>query len=284
MSTKKRVNLTEPIKQDRQPNTTTNTVRNNQSRSKTPVRSYSVQERSKSKERPTKPPITPKPTKILSTPRPRLNIERPSSGSEKSNSGSSIDTGRGDRGNLRDSIRRAPSTSRSKTPVRTPTDDGRWPSITKSASKNIKNNISTLQTTKIDAKSSSRLSTLDLKSSTLDKYATLPRRRKEKTPTENVPSREPSENRAANLRKQLILSNRDSLISSTPISTGRTLPPYPRRSKQIKTKIYHEAISQTVVTGSDIESALKGEGVNVHQPGDVEKLDKNIQVRSIYTF
>lgn len=108
---------------------------------------------------------------------------------------------------------------------------------------------------------------------TLDKYGTLPRRRKEKssdsiqrTPKNAESSRESSLTRGSVLRSRLKES-----------SGTKVLPPYPRR-KVAKTKIYHEIGSQTVLTVPDIDRMCEGAAVNPGDPRDAEKMTTSVQV------
>lgn len=158
--------------------------------------------------------------------------------------------------------------SSTRTPTGTPSDDGRWPSV------NSKPAPLLAKTPRAETPIKSRLShVVDNKNNTLEKYATLPRRRKEKS-ADNINdvkrtlSRENSANRSSTLRRQ--------------ITPQKTLPPYPRKKAIPKTKIYHEISIQTALTNSDIEKALSGVAVNPSHPQDTEKCDKEIQADRSY--
>ncbi|XP_069672096.1 uro-adherence factor A isoform X2 [Periplaneta americana] len=169
------------------------------------------------------------------------------------------------------------------------TDDGRWPS---SANKphavlprSRGGSVVDGQGRKLNVASSSSTvssgSFMESKATALEKYATLPRRRRCKSPEIQVGlettlrshsvSRDPSLNRAASLRKQHYLREGGSL--------NKSLPPYPRRRFHGRTVIYHETSSQTALTASDVEKALAG--VAVKEPGNldaVETQEQEIQV------
>lgn len=262
---KKKVAVNEPTKSSKNPSTK-NVPRSLSSTPRVaPARSI-AQDRSKSKERDPK-VTTPRPstlkTAVTNTPRPKISQEKPSNLPETKNSSTN-----------KTRPTRSTSTSRTKTPVATPTDDGRWPSS------NNRNNAMTRSfrgsSVTSDAGSiKSRVNqlTLEQKNSTIEKYATLPRRRRERS-ADNIrdgnrpPSREPSINRAANLRKQ---PSRE----STP---ARNLPPYPKKKTTGKTRIYHEVSAQTCLTIDDVEKALAGVGIKPVNPYDVETVEKEIQV------
>nr|CAD7462864.1 unnamed protein product [Timema tahoe] len=141
-----------------------------------------------------------------------------------------------------------------------PNNDGRWPSSihrpqpssTKSREGSIMENTikKTVATSTIGMGEDT---IMESKASALEKYATLPRRRRYQSPETSVTEvhlrsqstgRDPSLNRAASLRKQL-------QVREPP----KSLPPYPRHHR---TRIYHETSIQTVLTGDDVERALTG--------------------------
>nr|CAD7438551.1 unnamed protein product [Timema bartmani] len=141
-----------------------------------------------------------------------------------------------------------------------PNNDGRWPSSihrpqpssTKSREGSIMENTNkkTVATSTIGMGEDT---IMESKASALEKYATLPRRRRYQSPETSVTEvhlrsqstgRDPSLNRAASLRKQL-------QVREPP----KSLPPYPRHHR---TRIYHETSIQTVLTGDDVERALTG--------------------------
>ena len=167
------------------------------------------------------------------------------------------------------------------------TDDGRWPS---SANKQHSvtprsrgGSVIEGQSRKFNLNSSSIASSsfMESKASALEKYATLPRRRRCKSPDVSITmetplrslsvSRDPSLNRAASLRKQHRLREGSSL--------NKSLPPYPRRRFPAKTVIYHETSSQTALTAEDVENALTGVPVRELGPLDaVETHEQEVQV------
>jgi hypothetical protein len=172
------------------------------------------------------------------------------------------------------------------------TDDGRWPS---SASKSHSVTPRSRGGSAVDGQprklnvsgSSSVVSSLfmESKATALEKYATLPRRRRCKSPDVQTTfettvrshsmSRDPSLNRAASLRKQH--HQREG------ISLNKSLPPYPRRRYHGRTVIYHETSSQTALTASDVEKALAG--VSVKEPGSHDAIrtqDQEVQASFLF--
>lgn len=158
---------------------------------------------------------------------------------------------------------RTPSISQ-RTPSCTPsTDDGRWPSIGGRGIKNFNRNgnnsaCGTPDSLVIKTKIGSIV--LDNKSNN-DKFATLPRRRREKS-EENL-----YENRSSRSNS----ATRDRMTSSTIVrrSSYRESPstktPHLPRSRKISTKtmIYHEASIQTAITCRDMEDAFAGNPRNI---------------------
>ncbi|KRT86525.1 hypothetical protein AMK59_1183, partial [Oryctes borbonicus] len=160
------------------------------------------------------------------------------------------------------------------TPTTTPTDDGRWPSIHSKPAPSLTRSFRGLLPSETAVKN--RLQTSEAKN-TLEKYGTLPRRRKEKSADsirelqKKPNSRDSSASRsntAATLKKQ----------NSREGTPAKTLPPYPRKKPLPKTKIYHETSVQTAWTVSDIEKALAGAVVTPTDPKDAEKYDQEVQV------
>ncbi|XP_055687732.1 uncharacterized protein LOC129792567 [Lutzomyia longipalpis] len=155
------------------------------------------------------------------------------------------------------SINRTPSLSRGRTPAATPTDDGRWPSVGSRNGPSVPRagrlSISTPTAEVVTVRT--RLGNMALeKSSPLEKYGTLPRRRKE-TPPEEPERSSRSNSMTRDLRKKAM--SRD--------SATKTLPAYPKSSScssskkaSPKTKIYHESASQTAMTCKDVEDAFGG--------------------------
>ncbi|CAH1969514.1 unnamed protein product [Acanthoscelides obtectus] len=152
------------------------------------------------------------------------------------------------------------TSSTGRVPSATPTDDGRWPSIHSTPaplmSRSLKGHI--------DTTIRGKLSQTDTK--TIEKYATLPRRSKEKTETpKKTSSRE-------NLQR-IAVTRRSSRESPSKLSSSLYLP----KSKQ-KVRIYHELGAQTALTMSDLENALAGIAITPKTPVDNETFDKEVHV------
>ncbi|XP_066998165.2 serine-rich adhesin for platelets [Anabrus simplex] len=175
---------------------------------------------------------------------------------------------------------------RNKADITSASDDGRWPPpSTKSVStpRSRGGSLAESQSKKSALSSSSSIGTngtiIESKASALEKYATLPRRRRRESPenyaTENHQrshsvSRDPSLNRAASLRKQHHQKDRN---------LGKALPPYPRRKIQGRTRIFHEISVQTALTADDVTNALAGIGIQDYIPvRPVERQDQEVQV------
>lgn len=184
--------------------------------------------------------------------------------------------------NIKKTVSRAASINRTPAAT-TPSDDGRWPSINSKPAPLLSKNV------RLEQKRF--LQQTEAKSSALDKYATLPRRRKERESlliqNETVKKREGSVGRTTG-----------TLITTTPATATattifrrqvshskeaiqqKTLPPYPRKRPspaQSKTRIYHEFGSQTALTSQDIERAFNGLVVTPQRPQDTEKCDREVQ-------
>ncbi|XP_063921651.1 nuclear anchorage protein 1 isoform X2 [Zophobas morio] len=143
-----------------------------------------------------------------------------------------------------------PSSARAvKTPCVTPTDDGRWPSINSKPAPLMSRSLRGI----LDAP---KLRQMDTK--TIEKYATLPRRRKDKLNEET--------------KKEPIR------IVKKPGSKETTPSKNTLLKKKQKIKIYHETMVQTALTVSDVDKAFAGLNVTPLAPTDVEKCDKNEQV------
>jgi len=173
------------------------------------------------------------------------------------------------------------------------TDDGRWPSsASKTHSLTSRSRGSSVvdgQPRKLNVSGSSSLvstSSMESKATALEKYATLPRRRRckspeiqttlEKTVRSHSVSRDPSLNRAASLRKQHHQKEGSIL--------NKSLPPYPRRKYRARTVIYHETGSQTVLTATDLERAEAGLPVKQSGPLDVVETQHQEVQASIWSF
>lgn len=192
-------------------------------------------------------------------------------------------------------LSRTPSLTRGRTPLATPTncDDGRWPSI---------GNRSALQTPRVlktNTNSAAATPTnpdtliirtrigniqLDSKSSTFDKYATLPRRRKERS-VENLTqagsrSSSVTRNNLDSLPNRMTSSVVRKLPSSTTMTSNKSLPAYPKIAKKPvvpKTKIYHEMSVQTAITCKDVDDAFSGNLKNLPRIDAVEMKTKETQ-------
>lgn len=171
------------------------------------------------------------------------------------------------------------STSNKKS---TPTDDGRWPSSVNKS--HIQKNRPLLVSEKKPSVMTSSFSSVESKATALEKYATLPRRRRKSA--ENLSgnelrsSREPSLNRTASLRRSKVQAT---LSTNLPHASTKTMPPYPRKSRPSKIKIYHEISIQTSLTGSDLEKGLCGSPLpDVHSR--VETANCGVQVRIVLSY
>lgn len=171
---------------------------------------------------------------------------------------------------------RTPSTTRARTPGATPTDDGRWPSVGgRSSNLGTPKSARATTTEQFIIKTKVGHILLDSKNSSLDKYATLPRRRKEKSADDL---------KDKNIRSSSI--TRDNRMTSStivlkkPTNTGtptKSLPFYPRLRKPVpKTKIYHETSVQTAITSKDVEDAFAGCAKNIKIDA-VEMITKETQ-------
>uniref|UniRef100_A0A1B6BYH6 Uncharacterized protein n=1 Tax=Clastoptera arizonana TaxID=38151 RepID=A0A1B6BYH6_9HEMI len=153
-----------------------------------------------------------------------------------------------------------------------PTDDGRWPSTVNK----IIQKTRPVQSDKKSSVMSSSFSSIEGKANALEKYATLPRRYRKSAENlsgnEIKSSRDPSLNRTASLRRSKVLNS----LSATQPST-KTMPPYPKKLRQNKIRIYHEISVQTVLTSSDLEKGLNGTSLpNVHSR--IVTMNREVQV------
>lgn len=164
----------------------------------------------------------------------------------------------------RPSSARTPSTTR--TPQVTPTDDGRWPSVNSKPAPLMARSLKGA----IDPTKPKPITQMETK--TIEKYATLPRRKKEKSaesikdPPKKTNSRESSSNRLSVSKK---LPSRETTPSKYSM--------YTNKAKQ-KVKIYHETSIQTALTMTDVEKALNGEVVTLKDPNEREKCHAEVQV------
>lgn len=141
----------------------------------------------------------------------------------------------------------------------TPVEDGRWPYHRQPSSMTRSFRAS------IDQKP--KLSPMDNK--TIEKYATLPRRKKEKDKVADGSKEEKKPNFSA------LVINKKSSKENTPSKMFSSL--YLPKTK-VKTKIYHEMNIQTALTMSDIEKVFKGAFVSPKDPEETEKCSKQVQV------
>ncbi|XP_076266026.1 microtubule-binding protein cornetto isoform X1 [Rhynchophorus ferrugineus] len=135
----------------------------------------------------------------------------------------------------------------------TPTEDGRW------LSKPPPSSMTRSLRSSVDVKPK----LTQVESKTIEKYATLPRRKKEKDKT--VP--EKGTNTPTSASKKLTKDTPSKIFSSLYLSKTKT-----------KTKIYHEMNTQTALTMTDIEQAFGGAPVSPKDPKDIEQYTKEIQV------
>lgn len=189
-------------------------------------------------------------------------------------------------------LSRTPSLTRGRTPLATPTngtDDGRWPSInrTVSSTPRVARNPPQIMTPDgLVIRTRIGNIQLDNKSSTLDKYATLPRRRKEKS-IEDLAKSSASGSRSNSQTRNNgdALPNRMTsslMMKKKEISPPqqKTLPVYPkiaRKPNVPKTKIYHEISVQTAITSRDVEEAFAGNPMNLPRVDAVEMKTKETQ-------
>lgn len=142
--------------------------------------------------------------------------------------------------------------SSTRTPSTTPTDDGRWPSINSKPaplmSRSLKGQIDSPRP---------KITAMDTK--TIEKYATLPRRSKEKTADK--------ETKKPNSRENTITKKNSRMSSSL----------FNPKTKQ-KVKIYHELCVQTALTMTDLDNALSGIPILPKNPKDSETCDKECHV------
>lgn len=168
---------------------------------------------------------------------------------------------------------RTPSASRSRTPGTPTVEDGRWPSTGTKPSVGTKSGRAGSATPEnVIVKTRVGLLNLDLKSPTADKFATLPRRRREKSSDDLY-----SNARSSSVQRDKMTSSirRQQSLRDSPSARTMSLP---RRSKTIpKTKIYHETTVQTAMTGKDIEDAFGGikKDINIES---IETRNKSSQV------
>lgn len=168
-------------------------------------------------------------------------------------------------------VSRTPSVTRGRTPLATPTDDGRWPSVGGKGT-------TTPRAATIRAGSAApegiliktRVGTIALEakqSNPLDKFGTLPRRRREKSAEDlkGSSSRSESVTRDQNRMTTSLVKKLPTTRQDTPV---KSLPSYPKlatATKKLvqKTKIYHEISIQTAITCQDVDDAFNGKAKDI---------------------
>lgn len=158
---------------------------------------------------------------------------------------------------------RTPSVTRGRTPVATPTDDGRWPSVGGKNGGSSTPKSSRVSNEGVTIKTRVGAIALDMtKSSSHDKFATLPRRRKEKS-ADDLKNTSPRSNSITRDNRMTTSMIKKQISVTTPSKPA--LPPFPNRTttpsqrKPVpKTKIYHETSVQTAITCQDVENAFSG--------------------------
>lgn len=180
-------------------------------------------------------------------------------------------------------LSRTPSLNRGqRTPITPINDDGRWPSISNKnpTPRSVRGSSAAPEGLIIRTRLGNIQ--LDNKSSTFDKYATLPRRRKEKSveDLQTVGSRSSSVTRES-LPNRMTSSMMKKLptkeTGSTPV---KSLPAYPKIAKKPivpKTKIFHETAVQTAITNKDLDDAFSGKSTSLPRVDAVEMVAKETQ-------
>uniref|UniRef100_A0A182XA35 Cornetto n=1 Tax=Anopheles quadriannulatus TaxID=34691 RepID=A0A182XA35_ANOQN len=226
------------------------------------------------------------PTKPMPPPRRPLKPDSLPTGIKDSPSGQRV------------TVSRTPSITRGRTPLGTPTDDGRWPSVGGKGGVSCSGGNTTPRSMRASSVApdggtmsiKTRIGPLSLDGgkggaatgspmslpSGVDKFATLPRRRKERSAEDlkagvggagsgsrsNSVTRDQSTNRmAVSLFKKLPASSK----AAEQASPGNKIsasshPRLAAATKKLihKTKIYHETSVQTAITGKDVEDAFGG--------------------------
>ncbi|XP_053690139.1 uncharacterized protein LOC128738788 [Sabethes cyaneus] len=181
-------------------------------------------------------------------------------------------------------LSRTPSVTRGRTPIGTPTDDGRWPSVGGKGNAASRCNGRAGSTAPDGISIKTRVGTLALEgkpSSPLDKFGTLPRRRRERS-AEDLKAGSPRSDSMTRDQNRMTMSLIKKLPSTTRQETPvKTIPNYPRlasvtRKLVQKTKIYHETSVQTAITCKDVEDAFNGKAKDIRVDA-VEKCQKATQ-------
>lgn len=175
---------------------------------------------------------------------------------------------------------RTPSITRIKTPSTPTIDDAKWKSNANiGGSTTPKTGRQSLSTETVAFKTKLGSIALDnnyTKNTTLDKFGTLPRRKKEKSVDDLKQiyrsPRSSSITRDTRVSSSTIVPNKkQNNITQGATTPSKSLPPYPKMSgsakkQPSKTRIYHETSIQTVLTGKDVEDAFSGavKSINVN--------------------
>lgn len=179
---------------------------------------------------------------------------------------------------------RTPSINRGRTPGSTPTiEDGRWPSLAtpKSVIKSNRNGGSSVTPENIVIKTKAGPISLDFKSSSIDKYATLPRRRKEKSDEDlfRAKSIRSTSAQRDRMTSSVVVKRQLSKESTPAVASTPTKPMTQKSGKKTmpKTRIYHETSVQTAITCKDIADAFAGVIRDIRVDG-IEFCDRASQV------
>lgn len=168
-------------------------------------------------------------------------------------------------------LSRTPSVTRGRTPLGTPTDDGRWPSVGGKGTTTPRSTIRAGSAAPESISIKTRVGTLALEaksSSPLDKFGTLPRRRKEKS-AEDLNCASPRSESVSRGEPNRMTSSLIKKLPSTKQETAqKTFPSYPKPSSATKkmvqkTRIYHETSVQTAITCKDVEDAFNGKAKDI---------------------
>ncbi|XP_049297655.1 uncharacterized protein LOC125771268 [Anopheles funestus] len=244
------------------------------------------------------------PTKPMPPPRRPLKPDSLPTGIKDSPSGQRV------------TVSRTPSITRGRTPLGTPTDDGRWPSVGGKGGVSCSGGNTTPRSMRASSAApdgtmsiKTRIGPLSLDGGKggngapmslpvgVDKFATLPRRRKERSAEDlkagiggggsgsrsNSVTRDQVSNRMAmSLFKKLPPNtkterdlNTSNKVSSLSASSHPRLTSSAKKLTQ-KTKIYHETSVQTAITCKDVEDAFGGNARNVRIDA-VEMVSKQTQ-------
>lgn len=193
-------------------------------------------------------------------------------------------------------ISRTPSITRGRTPGGTPTaENGRWPpagggrmsvGTPRGGYPASRGRSTTPENIVVRTKFGPMI--LDNKGpmNSAEKFATLPRRRKERS-VEDLQQPGLGSSRSTSVARDRMTSSTNSRRSlSKESSPQKTFPPYAKGRKFVpKTKIYHETCVQTAMTCQDIDDAFAGKAKDIridavqmtHQEIQVDIRDKQIE-------